>query len=100
MVEAEADLEQYFAGRDSPRTPPGFAHVETDLLVARAAKALLFSTFADRPADVGGMVRAVCEAVDLGEEPPRDARSEVAHEPYGAGETVSAVWHFRAKTVS
>jgi hypothetical protein len=99
MVQAEADLDQDLAGRDSPGTPPGFADVESNLLVARATKALLFCPFADRPADVRRTLRPACEAVDLVEEPLRDSRGEEAHEPYRAGETVSRVSQLRAETV-
>jgi hypothetical protein len=100
VVEPEADLEQHLARRDPTRTPPCFADVETDLLVARTTKSLLFGMFADRAADVCGPIGSEREPVDLVEEPDRDARREEAHEPYGAGETVTRVSRLRAETVS
>jgi hypothetical protein len=100
MVEPETDLDQHLAGRDAPSTPARRLHVEPDLLVARATKSLGLGTFPDRPADLRGAVWPACEAVDLLDELPRNARGEVADESQGAGETAPRVSRLHAETVS
>ena len=75
----ERDVEQHLPRRDSSRPPARIADEDAHLLVARSAKALLFRTFSDRPADVCCSVGPLGEVRDLGHEASRNARREEAH---------------------
>jgi len=65
VLESECHVEQYLRRRNAPRPTLRLAHVDAHLLIARAAKALVFGAFADRSTDVGRTVAPPREAVDL-----------------------------------
>jgi hypothetical protein len=76
------------------------AYVPPHLLVARAAKALLLGTFADRTTDVRRALVPECEVVDLIEQAHRDTRCEEAHAAKRARQRTARLSRLCAETAS
>jgi hypothetical protein len=55
MTGSEGDVYEYLGGRETSPAPAGLVDEEANLLVARAAKALLLGRFSDGAADLGRM---------------------------------------------